>query len=146
MTGHDLPFINSCLNAAATVLLCAGLVFIRAKRIPAHRACMISAFCISCVFLVLYLYHKYAVMRGVHTPFPGPPEWKTAYLAMLASHIVLAMAVPPLAFITIFRGLKDRREQHRRIARWTFPIWLYVSITGVLIYVLLYRVWAVPAA
>lgn len=141
MTGQDLPFINSCLNGAATVLLCAGIAFVKAKRLAAHRACMISAFVISCVFLVLYLYHKYAVMKGVHTPFPGPAEWKIPYLIMLFSHIALAMVVPVLAIMTISRGLKQKVELHRKIARWTFPIWLYVSVTGVLIYVLLYRVW-----
>jgi len=141
MTGHDLPLINACLNGASTILLCTGLFFIKRKRIIAHRNCMLSAFVISCVFLVLYLYHKYAVLKGVHTPWPGPPEWKAAYLAMLGSHVVLAMLVPPLAFITISRGLKMRVEHHKRIARWTFPIWLYVSVTGVVIYFLLYRVW-----
>lgn len=146
MTGEDLPLINSCLNGAATVLLCAGVALVKAKRITAHRACMMSAFVISCLFLVLYLYHKYAVMKGVHTPWPGPPEWKTAYLVMLFSHIALAMLVPVLALITISRGLKMQVERHRKIARWTFPIWLYVSVTGVLIYVLLYRIWPPVAA
>lgn len=141
MTGHDLPLVNACLNGTATVLLCSGLYFVKAKRLAAHRNCMISAFVVSCVFLVFYLYHKYAVMQGVHTPFPGPSAWKLPYLVMLTSHIALAMAVPPLALMTISRGLKQRVELHKKIARWTFPIWLYVSVTGVLIYVLLYQVW-----
>lgn len=141
MTGHDLPLVNACLNGAATVLLCAGLYFVKTKRITAHRNCMLSAFVVSCVFLVCYLYHKFAVMGGIHTAFPGPPAWKVPYLVMLTSHIVLAMAVPVLALMTISRGLKQKIEMHRKIARWTFPIWLYVSVTGVLIYVLLYHIW-----
>ena len=142
MTGHDLPLVNACLNGAATVLLCAGLYFVKTKRLIAHRNCMISAFAVSCVFLLCYLYHKFAVMGGVHTEFSGPPAWKVPYLAMLASHIILAMTVPVLALMTISRGLKQKIELHRKIARWTFPIWLYVSVTGVLIYVLLYHVWS----
>ncbi len=141
MSGNDLPLINACLNGTSTVLLCVGLGFILKKRIAAHRACMISAFVVSCLFLVLYLYHKIVVMKNIHTVFPGPPEWKVPYLVMLYSHILLAMAVPPLAIITIKRGLKMRVELHRKIARWTFPIWLYVSITGVLVYLVLYQIW-----
>jgi putative membrane protein len=90
---------------------------------------------------VLYLYHKMAVMKGVHTTFPGPSEWKVPYQVMLFSHIVLAMAIVPLALVTISRGLRMRVELHKRIARWTFPIWLYVSITGVLVYLALYQIW-----
>jgi uncharacterized membrane protein YozB (DUF420 family) len=141
MTGHDLPLVNACLNATAAVLLCAGLYFIKRHRPVAHRNCMISAFAVSCVFLVCYLYHKYSVLGGRHTPFPGPPEWKLPYLVLLATHVVLAMAIVPLALMTISRGVKQKVELHKKIARWTLPIWLYVSFTGVLIYVLLYKVW-----
>lgn len=144
MTGHDLPLLNACLNGASTVLLCLGLVFVKRRQVTAHRNCMISAFAVSCVFLVLYLYHKYAVMQGVHTPFAGPESLRYPYYIMLFSHIALAMAVPPLALLTISRGLKQKVDLHRRIARWTFPVWLYVSVTGVLIYVLLYHVWKQP--
>ena len=141
MSGHDLPFINACLNGVATVLLCAGLYFVKAKRLIAHRNCMITAFVVSCVFLIGYLYHKFAVVKGVHTPFPGPDALKLPYLVMLFSHIILAMCVPVLALMTISRGLKQKVELHKKIARWTFPIWLYVSVTGVLIYLLLYVFW-----
>ncbi len=145
----DLPFINACLNSLATVLLVTGWCLIRAGRRRAHAACMISAFLVSTVFLACYLYHKYAIMKGVHTPWPGPAGWKLAYTIMLISHIVLAMAIVPMAFLTMSRALRERFDAHRRIARWTLPIWLYVSVTGVLIYVLLYRVWppvvAVPS-
>ena len=136
-----LPLINACLNGTAAVLLCAGLYFIKSRRIAAHRACMLSAFLISCVFLVLYLYHKIAVMKGINTTFPGPPEWKVPYLVMLFSHITLAIVIVPMAFVTINRGLKLRVELHKKIARWTFPLWLYVSVTGVLVYLVLYRIW-----
>jgi putative membrane protein len=144
MTGHDLPLVNACLNGLSTVLLCAGFYFIRKKQITAHRNCMISAFITSCVFLVLYLYHKMAVMKGIHMTFPGPAEWKIPYLVVLYSHILLAMAIVPLALITINRGLKLRVELHKKIARWTFPIWLYVSVTGVLVYLVLYQIWPQP--
>lgn len=140
MTAHDLPLINACLNGVSTVLLCTGFYFIKTKRITAHRNCMISAFVISCVFLVLYLYHKYLV--GVHKPFPGPDTLKTPYYIMLFSHIILAATVPVLALMTINRGLKMRVDLHKKIARWTFPIWLYVSVTGVLVYLVLYVFWA----
>ena len=145
MTGHDLPLVNACLNGMATVLLCAGFYFIRTGRPVAHRNCMISAFITSCVFLAFYLYHKIIVVRGVNTPFPGPAFLVLPYRIMLFSHIVLAMAIVPMALVTISRGLKGRFELHRRIARWTFPVWLYVSVTGVLIYVLLYQVWPLRA-
>jgi putative membrane protein len=141
MTGHDLPLINACLNGLATVLLCAGFYFIKTKQIVAHRNCMITAFTVSCVFLALYLYHKFFVVKGVHTPFPGPESLKIPYYVMLFSHIILAAAVPVLALMTINRGLKMKVELHKRIARWTFPIWLYVSVTGVLVYLVLYVFW-----
>jgi uncharacterized membrane protein YozB (DUF420 family) len=102
---------------------------------------MLSAFGTSCVFLVLYLIHKFVVVRGVHTPFRGPDSLKIAYLIMLASHIILAISVVPLALISIHRGLRERFDEHRRIARWTWPIWMYVSVTGVLVYLVLYVFW-----
>lgn len=102
---------------------------------------MLSAFATSCVFLVLYLIHKFVVVRGVHTPFRGPDSLKIPYLIMLASHIMLAISVVPLALISIHRGLRERYDEHRRIARWTWPIWMYVSVTGVLVYLVLYVFW-----
>lgn len=146
MSGRDLPLINACLNGLATVLLCTGFGFILKKKIAAHRTCMLSAFIVSCLFLVLYLYHKIVVMKGINTPFAGPPEWKTAYLVMLFSHIILAIAIVPMALITISRGLKLRVELHKKIARWTLPLWLYVSVTGVLVYLVLYQFWPAPEA
>lgn len=142
MSLNDLPLINACLNGISGVLLVVGLVLIRTGRKEAHRGCMLAAFGTSTVFLVLYLVHKFVVVKGVHTPFPGPAGLKPWYLAMLASHIVLAMAVPPLALMAIHRGIQQRFDAHRRIARWAWPVWMYVSITGVLVYLALYVVWS----
>ncbi len=141
MTEGDIPFLNACLNSTVTMLLLTGWACIRMGYRKAHAVCMISAFAISCVFLAFYLYHKYVVLKGVHTPWPGPPEWRAAYLVMLLTHVVLAMAIVPMAIMTMSRAIRKRFDLHRRIARWTLPIWLYVSITGVFIYILLYRMW-----
>ncbi len=141
MTAHDLPLINACLNGTALGLLTVGFVLIRKGKRDAHKLCMLSAFVVSCVFLVGYLYHKFAVVKGVHTPFAGPDALKPLYLVMLISHIILAIAVVPLALISIHRGLTQRFDAHRKIARWTWPIWMYVSLTGVLVYLVLYVIW-----
>lgn len=141
MTPQDLPAINASLNALATVLLVLGWIFIRTDRRTAHRNCMISAFITSCVFLVGYLYHKFVVMKGIHTSFPGPKALLIPYLILLFTHVVLAMAIVPMALISMQRGWQQKYELHRKIARWTLPIWLYVSVTGVVIYFLLYRIW-----
>jgi putative membrane protein len=136
LTVHDLPAVNATLNAVSGVLLLIGYVLIRTRRIAAHRAVMISAFVTSSLFLVCYLiYH--AQVGSV--PFPRHGFVRPVYFAILITHVVLAASVPPLAIVTITRGLKGRYPQHRRIARWTFPIWMYVSVTGVLVYVLLYQ-------
>ena len=121
------------------MLLVVALVFIKQRRIAAHRATMLGAFGVSCVFLVFYVAHKIGV-RGVHTPFGGEGAVRTAYYAMLISHILLAMAIVPLALVTLFRGLKRDDARHKKIARITWPIWFYVSVTGVLVYFMLY-VW-----
>lgn len=141
MSLHILPLINACLNATSAVLLVFGLILIRRGRREAHRRCMLAAFATSCVFLVLYLLHKFVVVKGVHTPFPGPVALKPWYLGMLFSHIVLAIAVVPLALVSIHRGLNEKFDAHRRIARWTWPVWMYVSVTGVVVYLVLYVLW-----
>ncbi|MFM7101143.1 MAG: DUF420 domain-containing protein [Verrucomicrobiota bacterium] len=141
MKGLDLPLVNACLNGFSAVLLTLGLVFIRQGRREAHQRCMVGALITSSVFLVGYLVHKIFVVKGVHTPFPGPVNLQTVYRVMLGSHIVLAMAVVPLALVTVTRGFRDRLEQHKKIARWTWPIWMYVSVTGVLVYLALYVIW-----
>lgn len=135
-----LPHVNASLNALATVLLIVGVVLIKQKRIDAHRKTMLLTFATSCLFLVFYVTHyvwRATVKGGAHTPYLGP--MKPIYYSMLISHIVLAMAVPILAVLMIRLGLKRADEKHRRLAKFTFPIWLYVSVTGVLIYVMLYH-------
>ncbi len=138
MSIDQLPALNAALNAVAAVLLVTGWVMIKRKRITAHRNCMIAAFAVSAVFLVSYVAHKIGV-RGVHTPYNGEGLIKTAYLVMLISHILLAMAVPVLAIIMIRLGLKGRIDKHRKLGRIALPIWMYVSVTGVLIYFVLYH-------
>jgi uncharacterized membrane protein YozB (DUF420 family) len=136
MTLHDLPAVNASLNAVSAVLLLVGYVLIRNRRVEQHRKVMIAAFAASCLFLVFYLvYH--AQVGSVR--FTRQGVVRPLYFSILVSHVILAATVPPLAIITLSRGLKGRYPQHRRIARWTFPIWMYVSVTGVLVYVLLYQ-------
>ena len=137
---HDIPPLNAALNATATVLMTAGFLFIRKKRIAAHRACMLSAGLVSAGFLVGYVAHKIMV-RGVHTPFGGEGWIRGVYYAMLMTHILLAIAIAWLVPRTFHLALTGQIERHRRWARWTFPIWYYVSITGVLVYFFLYRWW-----
>jgi len=136
MTVHDLPAVNATLNAVAAVLLTIGFVLIRTGRIDAHRRTMIAAFVTSSLFLVCYIvYHaQVGSVRFTRQGFVRP-----LYFAILVTHVALAGAVLPLAIITLSRGLKARYDRHRAIARWTLPIWLYVSVTGVLVYVLLYQ-------
>jgi len=136
MTVHDLPAVNATLNALSGVLLLIGFFLIRTGRREQHRAFMIAAFVASTLFLVSYLiYH--AQVGSV--PFTRQGPVRILYFSILISHVVLAAAVLPLAVATLSRGLKARFRQHRALARWTFPIWLYVSVTGVLVYVMLYQ-------
>lgn len=135
MTAQDLPTLNALLNTIATTLLVVGYRHIRAGRIEAHRACMLGAFAVSVAFLISYLiYH--AQVGSV--PFPGTGWIRYVYFAILIPHILLAAVVPWLALVTLYRGLRMERERHRRLARWTLPIWLFVSVTGVLVYLMLY--------
>ena len=135
-----LPTLNATLNAVAGVLLLAGFVFIRNRRVDAHRLCMLSAFGVSVLFLICYLIYHYQVGD---VRFQGTGWIRPAYFAMLISHIALAVAIVPLAIITLRRGLSARFDAHRRIARWTWPLWMYVSVTGVLVYVMVYHIYAV---
>ena len=136
MTVHDLPAVNASLNAISGVLLLTGYGLIRTGHITQHRRCMIAAFVASSAFLVCYIvYH--AQVGSV--PFTRQGFVRPLYFTILITHVTLAATVPPLAIVTLSRGLKGRYPQHIRIARWTFPIWLYVSVTGVLVYVLLYQ-------
>ena len=136
MPWHLLPTVNACLNGLSAVLLAFGLAAVRAHRIRRHRALMLAAFASSVVFLVSYLtYHAHA---GV-TRFPGVGVARSVYLSILASHTALAAAVPVMAIITLTFALRRRFRRHRKIARWTWPTWMYVSVTGVVIYWMLYR-------
>ena len=132
----DLPAVNATLNAISTGLLSAGFVFVRRRDIVRHKFCMLSATCVSAFFLISYV--AYHVLHG-STKFthPGPIRW--VYFAILISHVALAAAVVPLVLITLRRALRGQIDRHRAIARWTLPIWLYVSVTGVLVYLMLYQ-------
>jgi uncharacterized membrane protein YozB (DUF420 family) len=131
-----LATLNASLNAASTVFLTAGYFFIRRKDVARHRFCMLTAFGISCLFLVSYLIHH---ARVGSVPFRGPESLRPVYLAVLVPHVILAASVPVLAVLTIRRALKGDFERHRRIAKVTWPIWLYVSVSGVAVYWMLYR-------
>ena len=131
-----LPSVNAVLNATAAVLLVWGYTLIRRKRFAQHRRVMQTAFVVSCLFLVCYLVYHYQVGS---VRFPKTGAIKILYLSILGTHTILAAAVPVLAIITLRRGLSARYDKHRRIARWTLPIWLYVSVTGVVVYLMLYH-------
>jgi uncharacterized membrane protein YozB (DUF420 family) len=131
-----LPSINAALNATAAVLLVCGYLLIRRKQIQAHRKVMTAAFVTSCLFLVCYV--VYHVQVG-SVRFQHEGAIRTVYLSILTTHTILAAIVPVLAIITLRRGLSARYDKHRKIARWTLPIWLYVSITGVVVYLMLYH-------
>ena len=138
MTISDLPAVNATLNAVATGLLLAGYASIKLERKIAHRNFMAAAFAVSCAFLTTYVIHKMLV-RGIHTPFGGTGLIRTFYYGMLTSHILLAIAIVPLILITIRHAAQARYDRHRAWARWTLPLWLYVSVTGVLVYFMLYQ-------
>lgn len=137
MSIADLPALNATLNAAATVCLAVGWVCIRQGRIPAHRASMIGALVCSTAFLTSYLvYHYHAGSR----PFTGAGWIRGVYFAILLTHVVLAAAIVPLVLVTVVRAVRGQFLRHRAVARWTLPLWLYVSVTGVIVYLMLYRV------
>jgi uncharacterized membrane protein YozB (DUF420 family) len=134
----DLPAVNATLNAISAVLLCIGYWLIRQRKVEQHRRAMIGAFAVSTLFLIGYVvYHANVGSK----PFTAQGPVRTVYFFILITHIVLAAFVPPLALITLIRGLRARYDKHARLARWTLPIWLYVSVTGVLVYVMLYQLY-----
>lgn len=135
------PAWNAILNGSSAVLVTSGYVMIRSKRVQAHKACMLAATATSATFLISYIVYHLRV-GSVH--FPGQGVARYAYLTMLTSHTILAAVIVPLVIITLTRALKGRFADHKRIARWTLPLWAYVSVTGVLIYFLLYQVYAAP--
>ena len=132
----DLPHLNATLNGTSGILLVLGYLFIRRKQTNTHRVCMLGAFSASVLFLISYvIYHWYAGSRS----FPGQGWVRPVYFSILISHVVLAVAIVPMALITLGRAWKEDFERHRRIARWTLPMWLYVSISGVIVYLMLYQ-------
>jgi uncharacterized membrane protein YozB (DUF420 family) len=136
ISAADLPSLNAALNSLSAAFLILGFIFIKSKNIKAHKACMLSAFASSSLFLISYLVYHYQVGS---VPFRGQGAIRTLYFTILLTHTILAVVVVPMALITLFRALRENFSKHRRIARWTFPIWLYVSVTGVLVYVMLYQ-------
>ena len=136
MRAGGLATLDALLNLTAALLLSLGFFFIRRRQIERHRACMLGAFGVSVAFLVTYLVH-HAQVGSV--PYRGTGIWRGVYLAILIPHVLLAAAVVPLALVTITRALKGRFPLHKRVARWTLPVWLYVSVSGVVVYLMLYH-------
>jgi len=139
MSVGSLPAVNAALNGTCTVFLLLGFLFIKRRKITPHRLCMIAAFCCSAVFLALYLY--FHVHAGV-IRFSGQGWIRPVYFAILISHTTLAVVIVPLVLLTLSRALRERFDRHKAVARWTLPLWLYVSITGVIVYWLLYVAYA----
>jgi uncharacterized membrane protein YozB (DUF420 family) len=138
----SLPAVNAALNGSATILLVVGYVLIKRNKPEAHKKVMLSAFAVSVLFLACYLVYHFGLYHYIgesSRKFAGEGSVRVVYFAILISHVLLAMAVPVLAIMTIYRGLTRQWERHRRIARVTWPIWLYVSVTGVVIYAMLYH-------
>lgn len=137
MTINDLPAVNASLNALATVFLTLGYIFIKQQKPAAHRNCMIAALATSVVFLACYLTYHFTV--AAVTKFQGQGIVRPIYFFILITHIILAVVIVPLILMTLSRALKQRFELHKKIARWTWPLWMYVSVTGVLVYLMLYQ-------
>src|SRR5262249_35083013 len=143
---HWLPAVNAVLNGSSAVLLVFGYLAIKSRRITIHKVCMLAALAVSALFLASYLYLHFVVLKGKPTYFAerwpqAPDSVRYLYYALLGSHTLLAIAAAPLALVTAYLGLRDRLSGHVRLARWTLPIWLYVSLTGVAVYWMLYRLY-----
>ena len=138
MTVHDLPAVNASLNGLSAVFLTAGYIFIRQKNQMAHRNCMVAAFCTSIVFLGCYLTYHLNVQTVTH--FRNPAWFRPIYLVILLSHTLLAVVIVPLILVTLYHARRQNFEAHKKIARWTWPLWMYVSVTGVAVYLLLYQI------
>jgi putative membrane protein len=134
--------LNATLNGTSAILLTAGYAAIRAGKREAHKRFMISAFVVSCVFLASYLVYHY---RVGHVPFAGQGWIRPVYFVLLTSHVILAFVIVPLILITLRRAWMERFDKHRAIAKWTLPLWFYVSVTGVIVYVMVYQLYATPA-
>jgi uncharacterized membrane protein YozB (DUF420 family) len=147
MSGDDLPTVNAILNMSSALLLTTGYIAIRSRRVALHKTCMLAALAVSAAFLASYLYFHFVVKNGEVTRFseraPGAPHWVASlYGLILLTHTVLAAVAAPLALFTAWQGLRGNFKRHVRIARWTLPIWLYVSTTGVVVYWMLYRLYS----
>lgn len=137
--GYDvsaLPALNAFLNGTSALILTMGYVFIRRKQVTAHKTCMLTAFGVSSLFLISYVIYHY---HSGSVPFEGTGFLRAVYFTILVSHIILAASIVPLALVTIYRAWSEQLGKHRRIARWTLPLWLYVSVTGVVVYWMLYQ-------
>lgn len=137
MRPEDWPLLNAILNGSSGVLIVLGYVAIRNRQVKLHTGCMLTALCVSALFLTSYLYYHIAVRGGQHTEFGGSDTMRMVYLTVLLSHTILAAVTAPLALFTAYQGLKGQLQRHVRVARWTLPIWLYVSVTGVVVYLML---------
>jgi putative membrane protein len=137
MTISDLPLLNACLNGTSALLLTIGYIQIKKQRQTAHRNCMIGAFVTSTLFLISYLYYHYHART---TRFLEPQWFRPIYLTILLTHTLLATIIVPMVLVTFWRAIKQQWDRHKKIARWTWPIWMYVSITGVIIYLILYQI------
>ena len=143
MTFTDLPAVNASLNGLSVVFLTAGYIFIKRQNKTAHRNCMVSALITSSAFLACYLYYHFRMQQvygDAHTRFLNPAWFRPIYLTLLFTHLIGAFLIVPLVLMTVSRAVKQRFELHKKIARWTWPIWMYVSVTGVVIYFLLYQI------
>lgn len=138
---QQLPFINASLNFLSTIFILAGWYFIRTHRKRLHIVSMLTAVVTSVIFLICYLYYHFNTQAVTH--FTATGIIRPLYFTLLISHVLLAFAVPPLVILTLIPAFRSRFDKHRRIAKWTLPIWLYVSITGVLVYLMLYQ-WFPP--
>ena len=138
---EDLPSVNAALNATSAILLVMGYVGIRRGAVGFHKACMLTALVVSVLFLSCYLYYHFVVKQGEPTRFSAEGEIRALYFGVLGSHIILAVLIVPLALFTAYQGLRHRFQRHVKVARWTLPIWLYVSVTGVVVYWMLYHLY-----
>jgi len=141
MGSDDLPTLNACLNTLCTMLLIVGWVAIKRRQVTIHKWSMLTALAVSALFLASYLYYHFVVRGGNPTRFVGPEPVRLLYFAILLTHTILATAVAPMAIIAAYLGLRDRLTAHVRLARWTMPIWLYVTVTGVVVYLMLYQLY-----
>ena len=140
---QDLPLINAILNSCSALLLLAGYLAIKRDQKERHKRCMVSALITSTLFLTCYVIYHVGMQRvygSAHTRFVDPAWFRPWYLALLASHLLLAIAIVPMVLMTVYHAIRGNFEKHRKIARWTWPCWMYVSVTGVVIYLLLYRI------